>query len=163
MKLALRILAAGSLAAALVGTMNGAADASTSDSTVTATATRAAGPGQPPVAITCKITTHLPSYAYAAGRRVVKVTADIECNKSVKGLTLRVSLYKNNVLYKRRSSRQNAGESSISQSAARRCIKNRHYFGRATGTITFPPHYNPQKRTITSKSGDASIAACKKK
>ncbi|MEV0408079.1 hypothetical protein [Actinoallomurus sp. NPDC050550] len=166
MKLALRVIAAGGIATALVGTMSAAADASTTDSTVTITATRAAGRGMRADVITCKITTHNPHYshhAHAKNRDIVNVTADITCSKKVSGLSIQVALYKGKSLYKKSGVKKAYGKNRISQNAARRCIKKQNYTGVAAGTVVFPPGYTPPSKNVRSQSKTVYIAACKKK
>ncbi|GAA4639504.1 hypothetical protein GCM10023196_101380 [Actinoallomurus vinaceus] len=166
MKLALRALAAGGLATALVGTMSAAADASTTDSTVTITATRAAGPGQRADVITCKITTHNPHYSHhadAKNRSMVNVTADIKCTKKVAGLAIQVVLFKEKARYKTSGVKKAYGKSSVSQNAARRCVKRHHYTGVAAGTVVFPAGYTPPSKNVRDQSKTVYIAACKKK
>ncbi|MCO5973924.1 hypothetical protein [Actinoallomurus soli] len=169
MKLPVRVLAVGGLAAVLVSTVGlSTADASTTDSTVTITATRTAGPGARAAAdvITCKITAHNPHYshhAHAKNRDIVNVTADITCTKKVAGISIQVALYKNNTLYKKSAVKRNAGKNYISQNAARRCVKKQHYTGVAVGTVNFPPGYTPSSKSGRSQSKTVYIAACTKK
>ncbi|GAA0362152.1 hypothetical protein NE235_37040 [Actinoallomurus spadix] len=167
MKLPVRVLAVGGLAAVLVSTAGlSAADASTTDSTVTLTATRAAGPSLRADVITCKVTAHNPHYshhAHAKNRDIVNVTADIKCSKKVASISIQVALYKNNTLYKKSAVKRNAGKNYISQNAARRCVKKQHYTGVAVGTVNFPPGYTPPSKSGRGQSKTVYIAACKKK
>ncbi|MFC4905870.1 hypothetical protein [Actinomadura gamaensis] len=115
--------------------------------------------------IHCTIVAHNPHYSHhadAKNRSMVNVVGTVKCDHKVARISIRVGLYKNGHLYKQSGVKSNTGKSSISQNAARRCVKRQKYTGVAVASVVAPPGYTPPTASGRSVSKTVYISACKK-
>jgi hypothetical protein len=85
----------------------------------------------------------------------VNVVATWTCTAPVSSLSMTVRLFRNGVRVAQRSF-SNSGRSFLSGNAAASCVSG-NYRGNATGTVVFPPGYEPPSSTLFVRSPLKSI------
>lgn len=80
----------------------------------------------------------------------VNVVATWTCTEPVSSLAMTVSLFLDGVLVAQMSF-SNAGQAFLQGNAAQTCVPGA-YFGQATGTVVFPPGYDPPEGSGTVQS-----------
>ncbi|WP_026413838.1 hypothetical protein [Actinomadura oligospora] len=105
---------------------------------------------------------HHSHHADAANRGMVNAVGSVKCDHAVARISIRVGLYKHGRLYRQSPVKANAGKTSVTQNAARRCVARQDYTGVAIADVTAPPGYRPSHAKGRSIGKTVRIAACKR-
>lgn len=84
----------------------------------------------------------------------VSVSTNLTCSAPVSALGISVGLYKNGMLVAQSGPVSNNNSATIQGSAATACSSSAddQYFGKAQGSVTYPPGYSPASWTAATRS-----------